>query len=74
MTAKEQLQQAVARLTEDEAADVLELLSRSQPLDGETATGVLDGIEGAHERARLGLQQAQEGRTRSLDDLDRAAG
>jgi hypothetical protein len=74
MTAKEQLQQAVARLTEDEAADVLELLSRSQPLDGETATRVLDGIDGAHERARLGLQQAHEGRTRSLDDLDRAAG
>jgi hypothetical protein len=73
MTAKEQLHQAVDALSEAEAADVLELLSRSRFVNAETATQVLDGIDGAFERAQLGLEQAREGHTTSLDDLDRGS-
>jgi hypothetical protein len=73
MTAKEQLRRAIDELSEAEAADVLELLSRSRDLDAETATEVLDGIDGAHERAQLGLQQARAGQTTSLDDLERGS-
>ena len=73
MTAKERLLRAIDDLTEAEAADVLQLLSQPRGLDGETATRILNGIEGAYERARLGSQQAREGKTTSLDDLDRAS-
>ena len=73
MTAKEQLLEAIGDLTEDEAADVLQLLSQPRGLDGTTATQILNGIDGAYERAQLGSQQAREGRTTSLDDLGRAA-
>ena len=73
MTAKEQLRRAIDELSEAEAADVLELLSRSRDLDAETATQVLDGIDGAYERAQLGLQQARRGETTSLDDLERGS-
>ena len=31
--------------------------------------GLLDGIDGAYERAQLGLRQAQAGQTVSLDEL-----
>ena len=73
MTAKEKLLLAIDDLTEAEAADVLQLLSQPRGVDGETATQILNGIEGAYERALLGSQQAREGETTSLDDLDRAA-
>ena len=73
MTAKEQLRRAIDDLSEAEAADVLELISRSRALDAETATEVLDGIDGAYERAQLGLQQARRGETTSLDDLERGS-
>jgi hypothetical protein len=73
MTAKEQLRRAIDDLSEAEAADVLELLSRSRALDPETATQVLDGIDGAYERAQLGLEQARGGQTTSLDDLERGS-
>ena len=69
MTAKEQLRPAIDELSEAEAADVLELLSRSRDLDAETATQVLDGIDGAYERALLGREEARSGRTIPLDDL-----
>lgn len=72
MTAKEQLLRAIDDLTEDEAADVLQVLSNTRDLDGESATRILDGIPGAFERAQLGLQQAREGQTTSLEDLGRA--
>ncbi len=73
MTAKEQLRQAIDDLSEDEAADLLQVLS-TRALDGETATRILDGIPGAFERAQLGLQQAREGKTTSLEDIRRARG
>ena len=73
MTAKEQLRRAVDDLSEAEAADVLVLLSQGGDLDGETATRILDGIDGAYERAQLGLEQARAGRTTSLDDLERGS-
>jgi hypothetical protein len=72
MTAKEQLLRAIDNLTEDEAADVLQLLSQPRGLDGETATRLLDSIDGAWESAQLGLEQARAGQTTSLDDLKRA--
>jgi hypothetical protein len=37
--------------------------------DARNIAAVLDGIPGAYERARLGLQQGREGRTIPLDDL-----
>ena len=74
MTAKEQLRQAIDDLTEDEAADVLQLLSQPRGLTGETATRILNGIEGAFDRAQLGSRQGREGKATPLDDLDRAAG
>jgi len=74
MTAKEQLRQAIDDLTEEEAADVLQLLAQPRGLSGETATRILNGIEGAFERARLGSQQGREGKATPLDELDRAAG
>ena len=73
MTAKEQLRRAIDDLSEAEAADVLELISRSRDLDAQTATEVLDGIDGAYERAQLGLEQARTGETTSLDDLERGS-
>ena len=73
MTAKEQLRRAIDDLSEAEAADVLELISRSRDLDAETATEVLDGIDGAYERAQLGLEQARTAETTSLDDLERGS-
>jgi len=73
MTAKEQLRRAIDDLSEAEAADVLELLARSRDLDAETATRVLDGIDGAYERAQLGLEQARAAETTSLDDLERGS-
>jgi len=73
MTAKEKLRQAVEHLSEAQAADLLELLERSPDLDGEAATEILDGIDGAYERAQLGREQARSGQTTSLDDLNRAA-
>ena len=73
MTAKEQLRRAIDDLSEAEAADVLELISRSRDVDAETATEVLDGIDGAYERAQLGLEQARTGETTSLDDLERGS-
>jgi hypothetical protein len=72
MTAKEQLLRAIDNLTEDEAADVLQLLSQPRGLDGETATRLLDSIDGAWESAQLGLEQARAGQTASLGDLKRA--
>jgi hypothetical protein len=74
MTAKEQLRRAIDDLTEDEAADLLQVLSNTRDLDAETATRILDGIPGAFERAQLGLQEAREGKTTSLEDLRRARG
>jgi hypothetical protein len=73
MTAKEQLRRAIDDLSEAEAADVLELISRSRDVDAETATEVLDGIDGAYERAQLGVEQARAGQTTSLDDLERGS-
>jgi hypothetical protein len=37
--------------------------------DARTITALLEGIPGALEEARLGLQQAREGKTISLDEL-----
>jgi hypothetical protein len=37
--------------------------------DARNVTDLLDSIDGAHERAMLGLEQARTGRTRSLDEL-----
>ncbi len=72
MTAKEQLHRAIDDLTEDQAADFLQLLSQSRDLDGDALAKILDGIEGAYESALLGRQEAREGKTTSLDDLRRA--
>lgn len=73
MTVKEQLQRAIDGLSDEEAADVLLLVSQSRDLGAETATRILDGIDGAYERAQFGVGQAQSGQTTSLDDLDRAS-
>ncbi len=40
-------------------------------LSGATATRILDGIEGAYGQAQLGSQQAREGKTLPLDELQR---
>ncbi len=69
MTAKEKLRQVVDDLSEDEAVDVLEMLSGSRVLDGEALTQILDRIPGALESAQRGLQQAREGKATSLDEL-----
>ena len=37
--------------------------------DGQAITELLDGIDGAYERAQLGLEQARRGQTTALDDL-----
>lgn len=74
MTAKEQLRQVVDGLSEDEAADALQVLSQRGELDGETATKLLDSIPGAWERAQQGLEDARDGRTTSLDELRGASG
>jgi hypothetical protein len=37
--------------------------------DVRSAVEVLDGIPGAHDRAQLGLRQAETGDTVSIDDL-----
>jgi hypothetical protein len=37
--------------------------------DPRTAVDLLDGIDGAFERARLGLEEARAGRTIALDEL-----
>jgi hypothetical protein len=37
--------------------------------DARNVAAVLDGIPGAHERARLGLERARAGETVSLDEL-----
>jgi hypothetical protein len=37
--------------------------------DARNVAAVLDGIPGAHERARLGLERARAGETISLDEL-----
>ena len=37
--------------------------------DPRNVVALLDGIDGAYERAQLGLQQAQAGQTVSVDDL-----
>lgn len=37
--------------------------------DASNVTAVLDGIPGAHERARLGLASARAGETIGLDEL-----
>ena len=36
---------------------------------GVAITELLDGIDGAYERAQLGLEQAHRGQTTALDDL-----
>jgi hypothetical protein len=38
-------------------------------IDPDNMVQILDGISGAFERARLGLEQARKGRTTSLDEL-----
>jgi hypothetical protein len=38
-------------------------------VDARHVVALLDGIDGAFERAQLGLDQARSGRTRLLDDL-----
>jgi hypothetical protein len=73
MRAKDQLRRAIDDLSEAEAADVLELLAQPADLDAETATRVLDGIDGAGARAQLGLEQARAGQTTSRDDLERGS-
>lgn len=73
MTAKEQLLRAIDDLSEAEAADVLQILTQTRDLDGQAATAILDGIEGAFERAHVGLEQAREGQTTSLSDLHRGS-
>jgi hypothetical protein len=37
--------------------------------DADNVASLLDGIPGAHERARLGLERARRGESISLDDL-----
>lgn len=37
--------------------------------DARNITALLDGIPGAYEAAQLGLKQAREGKTISLDEL-----
>ena len=37
--------------------------------DARTVVGLLDGIDGAHERAKLGREQARRGETVALDEL-----
>jgi hypothetical protein len=37
--------------------------------DADTVTAVLDGVDGAWERAQLGLAQASAGDTTALDEL-----
>lgn len=37
--------------------------------DPRSITALLDGIPGAHEDARLGFEQAREGKTIALDEL-----
>ncbi len=73
MTAKEKLRQVVDDLSEDQAAEFLQLLSQPRDLDGDALAQILDGIPGAFERAQQGRQQAREGKTTSLDDLRRAS-
>lgn len=74
MTAKERLQQVVDDLSEDQAADLLRLLSQPRDLDGDALAQILDGIPGAYESAQRGLQEAREGRTVPLDELKRTRG
>ncbi len=74
MTAKDELRRAIEDLTEDEAAGLLEEVSKRAILDSETATRILDGIPGAYESAQLGRQQGREGKTVSLDELRRGGG
>jgi hypothetical protein len=38
-------------------------------VDARHVVALLDGIDGAFERAQLGLEQARSGKTRLLDDL-----
>jgi hypothetical protein len=38
-------------------------------VDARHVVALLDGIEGAFERAQLGLEQARSGRTQALDEL-----
>lgn len=61
MTAKEKLRQVVDGLSEDEAADALQLLAQPRDLDGETATRILNSIPGAWESAQRGLEDAHAG-------------
>ena len=37
--------------------------------DARSVAALLDGIDGAYERAQAGLEDARSGRTRSLDEL-----
>ncbi len=69
MTAKEQLRRAISDLTEEDAAELLQVLSTRAALDSETAARVLDGIDGAFESAQLGLQQSREEKSVPLDQL-----
>lgn len=51
------------------ARSLLSLAIEEIDPDARSLTAVLDGVPGAYERARLGLEQARAGETISLDEL-----
>lgn len=51
------------------ARSLLSMAIEDADPDSRNITALLDGIPGAYERAQLGLRQAKEGRTVSLDEL-----
>jgi hypothetical protein len=51
------------------ARSLLSMAIEEADPDARDLTAVLDGIAGAHERARLGLERARAGETVSLDEL-----
>jgi hypothetical protein len=68
----EKLSQLAERTHVQEGTLARSLLSTAideADVDSEHVVELLDGIGGAFERARLGLEQARSGRTRSLDEL-----
>ncbi len=51
------------------ARSLLSMAIEEADPDARNVAAVLDGIPGAHERARLGLERARAGETISLDEL-----
>jgi hypothetical protein len=51
------------------ARSLLSTAIHEADVDAEHVVELLDGIDGAFERAQLGLEQARAGRSRPLDEL-----